>query len=317
MERKPVQTLYSRADAAAHAVRTLPPQAALAREMRRIRRAEIVASAALAGSELTAAEVDALLDLGRAQGNRDFSDYVLVRAYANGARWVADARALPAGDPRPLIALEEIRQLNALAAAGSDLRGGAWRQANPAPAAGIVAPAAWMVVREMEALVDRFARGPQVEPTARWLARFIGRFARLRPFEGANGRTGRLAANLMLRRLDFPPLVVEQRDRGRYPAALAAAATNVPDPLAELIAHAILRACNRLSTAADGPREPVLALREAAGADYPALAKAAQRGRLRTIVRGGRYFTTKGWIAEYRGLRRSSGSAVEPVRPTS
>ena len=44
----------------------------------------------------------------------------------------------------------------------------------------------------------------------------------------------------------------------------------------------------------------MVALRAAAGDEYPALAKAAQRGRLRTIVRGGRYFTTAGWIAEYR-----------------
>jgi Fic family protein len=300
--------IISRADAAARAVQRLPPRGALAREMRRIWRAEIVASTALAGSRLSAAEVDALLDLGRAQGNGTFADYVLVRAYADAARWVADARALPAGDLRPLIALEELRQLNARAAAGTGLRGGAWRQANRAPEAGIIAPAAWMVARESESLVDRFARGPQAEPVARWIARFIGRLARLQPFEDANGRTARLGANLMLRRLDYPPLVFEQRDRSRYPAARAAAATNAPEPLAELVARAILRTCNRLSTSSEEVREPVMPLRAAAGEDYPALAKAAQRGRLRTIVRGGRYFTTSSWIAEYRAQRRNAAS---------
>jgi hypothetical protein len=309
--------LLARADAAARAVQRLPPRAALAREMRRIWRAEIAASTALAGSSLSAAEIDALLDLGRAQGNRAFADYVLVRAYADAARWVADVRALPAGDPRPLIALEEIRQLNARCTAGSNVRGGAWRQANRTPETGIIAPAAWAVVRESELLADRFARGPQAEPVARWLARFIGRFARLQPFEGANGRTARLGANLLLRRLDYPPLVLEQRDRGYYPAALAAAATSTPGPLAELIARAILRTCNRLSMASGELNEPVVPLREAAGTGYAALAKAAQRGRLRTIVRGGRYFTTASWIAEYRGTRRSSGSAGEPARPAS
>jgi hypothetical protein len=311
------ESLFERADADARAIQRLPPRAALAREMRRIWRAEIVASTALAGSGLSAAEVDALLDLGRAQGNRSFADYVLVRAYADAARWVADARALPAGDPRPLIALEELRVLNARCTAGSGLRGGAWRQANRAPEAGIISPAAWTVARESELLVDRFARGPQAEPAARWLARFIGRFARLLPFEGANGRTARLGANLMLRRLDYPPLVFEQRDRSRYPAAVAAAATNTPEPLAELIARAILRTCNRLSTTSETSREPVVPLREAAGSDYPALAKAAQRGRLRTIVRGGRYFTTASWIAEYRGVKRSSGSDAAAARPAS
>jgi len=298
---------YARADAAASAVRGLPPQAALAREMRRIRRAEIVSSTALAGSALSASEVDALLDRGRAQGNRRFADYVLVRAYADAAQEIADTRSFSPGDPRPLIALEEIRRLHSLAAAGSGLRGGAWRQANRAPEAGIVAPAAWQVVRETELLVDRFGRGPQAEPVAHWLARFIGRFARLQPFEGANGRTARLGANLLLRRLDYPPLVFEQREHARYPAALAAAEINAPEALAELIARAILKTCSRLTTTAAGTREPLLPLREAAGPDYPALAKAAQRGRLRTILRGGRYFTTPGWIADYRGARTGSG----------
>ncbi|MGD0473021.1 MAG: Fic family protein [Candidatus Velthaea sp.] len=278
----------------------LPPRAPLAREMRRIWRSEILASTSLAGSRLSAAEVDALLDHGRAQGNREFADYVLVRAYADAARWVADARAVSPGDPRPLVGVDEIRQLNARAAAGTGVRGGAWRQANPAAEAGVIAPAAWMVVREMTALVDRFGRGPAAEPAALWIARFLGRFARLLPFEGANGRTARLTANLMLRRLDYPPLVFEQRDRSRFPRALALAKTNAPEQLADLVARAILRACNRLSATADGPRDAMVALRAAAGDEYPALAKAAQRGRLRTIVRGGRYFTTAGWIAEYR-----------------
>jgi len=292
--------LLGRAEAAALAVQRLPPRGALAREMRHIWRAEIFASSALAGSQLTDPEVDALLDQGRAQGNHAFEDYVLVRAYADAARWVADTRAHLAGDPRPLLSVDELRQLNARATAGSTARGGAWRQGNLAANAGVVAPAAWLVARETTTLLDRFGRGPQANPVALWSARFLGRFARLRPFEGANGRTARLATNMMLRRLDYPPLVFEKRDRRRFPAALAAAETNDPGALAALIATAILRACNRLSAVAERASEPLAPLRAAAGADYTALAKAAQRGRLRTIVRGGRYYTTPGWIAEYR-----------------
>ena len=231
------------------------------------------------------------------------SSYVLTQAQPI---WIAGARALPPGDPRPLLSVDELRQLNARATAGLETRGGAWRQANLAPKAGIVAPAAWMVAREVDALVDRFGRGPQSSPVAPWLARFLGRFTRLRPFEAANGRTGRLAANLMLRRLDFPPLVFEQRDRSRFPAAVAAAEASDPGMLATLIAGALLRTCNRLSAAAGPAAETLLPLREAAGDDYVALAKAAQRGRLRTIVRGGRYFTTAAWIAEYRCARLGS-----------
>lgn len=301
-----------RADAAAHDVQRLPPRASIARETRRIRRAEIFASTALAGSRLTVEEVDALLDAGLASGNRHFDDYLLVRAYAGAADWVAGMRAFPADQRRPLLAVEELRALHARAVAGLSPSGGAWRLANSAPNAAVVAPAAWLVAREADSLVDRFRRGPQNEPTAWWIARFVGRIARLRPFDHANGRTARLAANLLLRRLDYPPLVLERRERARYRAAVAAAEAADPGPLAMLFAAALVRTCNRLSAASESEPEPILPLREAAGDEYAALAKAAQRGRLRTIVRGGRYFTTARWVAEYldqrgRRLTRRSG----------
>jgi hypothetical protein len=163
-------------------------------------------------------------------------------------------------------------------------------------------------------LLDRFARDPQDMPVALWLARFLGRFGRLVPFESANGRTARLAANLMLRRIDAVPLVFEQRERTRYPTALAAAQTNEPSALAALVATAIARVCDRLSAAVTS--DELVSLRELAGADYTALAKAAQRGRLRTIVRGGRYFTTATWIAGYRANARPKRlPAAPPDRP--
>ncbi len=273
--------------------------------MRDLRRAEIVASTMLAGSRLDAHDVAALLDNGRAVGNHAFADYVLVRDYADAAHSIADSRRRPPGSREPLLTLEELRALNARAAASSVSRGGTWRRRNVAPQAGIVAPAAWLVAREVDVLLDRFGRGPGDGPTGVWLARFFGRFTRLQPFETANGRTGRLAANLMLQRIDFPPLVFGRRERLRLPAALAAAETSDPLPLAALVAVAILRTCDRLIAGASPAAEPLLPLRDAAGADYGALAKAAQRGRLRTLLRGGRYWTTAGWIAEYRaGAKR-------------
>lgn len=293
-----LRTALDRADRAIATVRRLPPHAAVAREMRRARRAEIVGSTALAGSELDAAEVNALLDQERAEGNHRFRDYLLVRAYADATDWIASLRAHRSGDAAPLLTIEELRSINARASADSGVGGGAWRLGNPAARAGIVAPAAWLVARETTTLLDRFARGPHDVPVALWLARFLARLGRLVPFEHANGRTARLAANLMLRRIDAVPLVFEQRERTRYPAALAAAQANEPSALAALVAGAIARVGDRLSAATDA--DALIPLRELAAADYTALAKAAQRGRLRTIVRGGRYFTTARWIDGYR-----------------
>jgi hypothetical protein len=282
-------------------VRNLPPRAALARETQRLWRAEIASSVLLAGSPLAPGEVDALLDHGRARGDHPLDAYILVRAYAEASRWVAEHRSRQNGDPRPLISVDDMRHLNALVVGGTSPLGGAWRLGNPPPEAGIVAPAAWLVHRELTTLVDRAGRGPGDARIALWVARVLGRFARIRPFAEGNGRTARLLANLLTRRLDIPPIVYERPERRRYAHAIAAAEADNPQPLANLIADAVIRACDRLEAAANAdPSDPLAPLASLADAEYEALARAAHRGRLRTILRGTRYYTTRAWIAEYR-----------------
>lgn len=294
-------------------VRTLPPRAAIAREAQRLWRSEIRGSTALAGSPLSAGEVDALLDRGVATGGHPLAAYLVVRGYADASRWVAEQRPLPLDDARPLLNIDELRHLHARAVDGTGVRGGAWRLGNPAPRDRIVPPPPWLISREVATLMDRFARGPRDAPVALWIARYIARFDRIRPFEAANGRTARLTANAMLRRLDMQPLVFEPNEADRYARALLAAESDDPLPLADLIATAVLRACDRLRAAASAHEDPLRPLRELAGGDYAALAKAAQRGRLRTLVRGGRRFTTAGWIAAYRENRSSAGRPPAPA----
>jgi len=290
-----------RLPAAIRALRSLPPRASIGTETRRLWRAEIAASIQLAGAALDADEIDALLDRGLARGDHPFADYVLVRAYAEANRWVALQPRREPGDPAPLVTVEEIRRLNALARTSPG--GGAWRTANRDPRAGIVAPAAWFVPREVEAFADRAGRGPGDGPLALWLARVLARLARIAPFAEANGRTARLVANLILRRLDLPPLAFEARERFRYPAALARAEANQPAALGALISATVLRGIDRLRAAAEDG-EDLAPLRLLAGDAYPALAKAAQRGRLRTVRRGGRYYTRPAWIEDYTNAPR-------------
>lgn len=294
------RSLLERLDVAAAAVRALLPRGTVARESRRIWRAEIASSTALAGSSLGPDEVDALLDTGVARGGHRLTDYVLVRAYADGARWVADQRTLAPGDPRPLLTVDEFRHLNLRAR--SD-RGGMWRLTNLPQHERIVSPAAWLVPREVDGALDRYRRGPGALPIPLWIARFLSRINRIRAFEDANGRTSRLAANVLLRRLDFPPIVFERRERARYEGALAAAEGNDHGPLAELITRSLVRTCDRLLAASGQTGAELQPLHTLAGDAYMSLAKAAQRGRLRTIMRGGRYYTTAAWIAEYRSTR--------------
>jgi hypothetical protein len=286
-----------RLSAATAALRALPPRASIAGETRRLWRAEIAGSIRLAGAGLSPDEVDALLDRGIARGDHPFDAYVLTRAYARAASWVAAQPRREPGDRAPLLTVEEIRHLNAHVRPAPG--GGAWRAGNLPAQAGIVAPAAWMVPREVEAFAGQTGRGPGAGSIATWLARSLARLVRIAPFAEANGRTARLTANLLLRRLDLPPLTIEPTQGNRYRRALARAEANQPGDLAGFIGDVLVRGIDRLRAAADGG-DDLAPLRALAGDAYTALAKAAQRGRLRTVRRGGRYYTRPAWIAEYR-----------------
>jgi Fic family protein len=290
--------------AALDAVRRLPPRAAIAREAARLRRDELDGSLAISSTALSRTQVDALVDRGIGSGDHRLEQYVAARDLANAAAWVAEQRPLGVADPRPLITVEDVRRLHAFATAGQPaLQAGVWRLAVDSPGSGIVSVPPWLIAKETGALVDRFRRRPAAADLGGWLASFLGRFARIRPFARANGRAARLAAALLLRRLDGVPLAIPRERTPAYRQALIAAENGDPRLLRTLIEETLLQSCRRLLAAAGD--EPLVPLRALAGTNYAALIKAVKRGRLAAVVRDGRVLTTAAWIAEYRnGTRR-------------
>jgi hypothetical protein len=285
--------------AAVVAVRRLPPHAALAREAGRLRRDEIDGSLVLDGGPLTRTELDALADRGLAMGGHPLGAYIEARDLSVAAGWVAEQRPIAVADPRPLITVEDVRRLHTLATAGTpDSRPGVWRLRVEPAAGGIVAPPPWLVAKETTALVDRFRRRPPPGEIPATLAALLARFARIRPFVAANGRTGRLAAALLARRLDVVPPAIARGDAPAYHAALRAAIGGDHAALTAMLEASLLRGCRRLIAAAG--TAPLTPLRDLAGRHYAALIKAAKRGRLATIERDGRVYSTAAWIAAYR-----------------
>jgi Fic family protein len=284
---------------ALEAVRRLPPRASIAREAARLRRDELDGSLALASTALTREHLDALIDRGISTGDYKLGHYVAARDLAAAASWIAGQRPLAIADPSPLMSVEDLRRLHALATAGQpELQPGMWRLAVEPPGAGIVSLPPWLISKETAGLVDRFRSRPDAADLAAWLAAFLGRFARIRPFASANGRAARLGAALLLRRMDAVPLAISREHVQRYRQALIAAENSDPALLRALIDDALMQSCLRLLAAAGD--DPLVPLRALAGTNYAALIKAAKRGRLRTIVREGRVFTTAAWIADYR-----------------
>ena len=262
---------------------------------------------AIAGTALDRAQLDALLDRGIAEGGHQLDNYIAARDVAAASVWVAEQRPIAVADPRPLITVEDIRRLHTLATAGRpDYRPGVWRLRVDPPAAGVVFPPPWLIAKETAALVERFRRRPPTRDIAVWLAAFLTRYARIRPFTGANGTAGRLAAALLLRRLDIVPLAISRDRVAVYSMAVSDAEIGNASALQSLIGEALLAGSRRLIAAAG--TDPLVPLRELAGTHYAALIKAAKRGRLPVVVRDGRVYATAGWVEDYRSGRRS-GSA--------
>ena len=146
------------------------------------------------------------------------------------------------------------------------------------------------------------ALGTRSEPFAVEMATLHAAFERIHPFLDGNGRTGRLALNLVLVRLGYPPAIIYKRDRSRYLAALRRADAGDPGTLGELLARSILDNLYRfIVPAVAGPAclVPLTAL--ATGqVSAAALRTAANRGRLQAI-RGpdGEWRTTRNWVDDY------------------
>ena len=284
-------------------LRVAPPQATLARAWRDLRREEITRSTALAGSRLDRISVNALLDRGIASGDFPLADYLLVRDYAQAADFAASRLPFVTGDPRPLLALADIRQLHSLAAKSEPGQTpGAWRIANVALAHGVVAPPPWLVPREVDAFLERHAHAPTDGEVARWIARVLARFTRILPFAGANGRVARLIANALLARRGLPPFVVPTRAFDAYPDAIDRAHAGSYERLDRIVERALAYALETLLASREpaDPSDELVPLasivpRRSVARFY----KAAERGRLRHTVRDGRIYVTRRWLADY------------------
>jgi Fic family protein len=265
---------------------------------------EIWMSTTLAGAKLGLGEVTALVERGVAAGDFRLEDYVIVADYAAAVRYAA-AAPLP-GRHHVYLRLEEIVALHArVARREPEAVPGVWRGTTAAPfPSGVVPTPAWLVPREMAAFAERAALGPPAGRHAiAWVADIHERFARIHPFAKANGRVNRLLCNLLLRRCGLPPFSVRGRAAERYLAALRRADSRDPWPLAVVFARAILASLTRLAAASEASDDLRPLATFASGADRAALYKASQRGRLRTVRRGGALLTSAGWIAEYEGSR--------------
>ena len=277
-------------------------------------------STALEGNTLVPREVEALLNEGRAVGDKELKDYLEVKGYADAARWVY-GHALGPGrwTSGELLTLTEVRQVHRLAMtpvwevapdpdAFDGESPGNWRQHDIRPfSQGMTPPAHPQVPALVRDWVDEAGGLPRgSSPIAEAIARHHSAFERIHPFLDGNGRVGRLLTNLVLVRLGYPPATIQKRERGRYLDALAQADRGDPGPLGELLARAVLDNLTRFVLPAVAGPAKLVPLEALASKDLSviALRNAARRGRLKAIrASDGSWRSSRHWVDEYRKSR--------------
>jgi hypothetical protein len=282
-------------------------------------------STAIEGNTLVLKQVEQLLEEGRAVGNKELSEYLEVRGYADAAGWVYGQGIDPKGwSGGKLITLSEVREIHSLAMtpvwevaphpqATAKERPGSFREHDIEPFQGGMRPPEWSQVpvlirdwiRDAQAL-----RRADADEIPEALARLHSRFEQVHPFLDGNGRAGRLVLNLLLIRLGFPPAIIYKGNRARYLAALRRADRGDFGPLGEFLARAILDNLHKFVVPAiAGPARlvplPALAT-ETLSAN--ALRVAATRGRLKAAkAADGTWRSSTTWVEEYEASRYRRG----------
>jgi hypothetical protein len=278
-------------------------------------------STAIEGNTLVLKQVEQLLDEGRAVGNKELSEYLEVRGYADAASWVYGQGIRPDGwSGGKLITLSEVREIHSLAMtpvwevaphpqATAKERPGSFREHDIEPFPGGMRPPDWtqvpMLIRDWVSDAQGLRKVEETElPEA--LARLHVQFEQVHPFLDGNGRAGRLVLNLLLIRLGYPPAIIYKGSRSRYLTALRRADQGDFGPLGEFLARAILDNLYKFVVpAVAGPARlvplPALATEKLSA---NALRVAAVRGRLKAAkAADGTWRSSTAWVEEYEASR--------------
>jgi Fic family protein len=272
-------------------------------------------STAIEGNTLVLKQVATLLAEGRAVGDKELSEYMEVRGYADAAQWVySHALTQDGWSGGDLLNLTEVRHVHRVAmqpvwdvaphpAATEREVPGAFREHEIAPFPEGMMPPSWVEVPA--AVADWVSEACRIVESVRPIEALAGvhaRFERIHPFLDGNGRTGRLLLNLVLVRLGYPPAIIFKRNRPRYLVALRRADAGDAGSLGELIARSVLDNLYRFVVPAiAGPSRMVpLAALATPELTTGALRIAANRGRLRAKHGAdGQWRSTQQWVDDY------------------
>lgn len=277
-------------------------------------------STAIEGNTLKLKEVQRLLMTGEAVGAKELAEYNEVKGYGDAAQWVyAQASDSEIGRDDPYITLTELRQIHRLVVEAAwtvkppegllpEEGPGSFRRHDiEAFPEGMVAPPFTQVPALVSDWLQLANSEPQQDqPLPEHLAKVHNAFERIHPFRDGNGRTGRLALNLLLIRHGLAPAIIYKRDRTKYLKVMRRADRGDYGPLGELLARATKDCLDRFLLPAVGGPHQTLPLSALAGRSVTALAlrRAAERGALKAIRRETGWYSTKHAVEQYLESRK-------------
>ena len=266
-------------------------------------------STAIEGNTMTRAQVEKLVERGRASGS--LVEMLDVDGYAAAADWVYKYAADHQGVPVTVVS--EVHKLAielvwAKQPPTTRDEPGAWRKTSVQVGKVVVSvPAAIPAdLADWSASTGDLKGAHPVVHAATHHAWF----ERIHPFVDGNGRVGRLLLNFMLLQHGYPPAVILKTQRPRYLHGLTLSDEGNWNLLAEVIARAVSGTLTRfLMPALAGEAKLVPLSTLAAGGPYPVayLRLLVFEGKLKAVPHGNLWLSSRKWLREYTGARDPRG----------
>jgi fido (protein-threonine AMPylation protein) len=265
-------------------------------------------STAIEGNTMTRAQVEDLVEKGRASGA--LTESLEVEGYSRAADWAYRHASDYQGAPIEVVAelhRQTVELVWAIDPPATRDRAGSFRETGvTVRGVNVSLPAAIPADLKDWAQSTQDVQGHPVAHAATHHAWF----ERIHPFVDGNGRVGRLILNFLLIQQGYPPAVILATNRPKYLQALEIADGGNPNPLTEVVARAVRGAMSRFlipKLAGEAKLVPLSALAEQSQYSPDYLRQLAQSGRLRAVQEGRLWLSSLAWLNEYIAQRDPRG----------
>lgn len=266
-------------------------------------------SNAIEGNSLTLKETFLVINEGMTVKNKPLKDHLEAKDHFGALEFLYD---MVQSNKKHTISEHLIRTLHQLITYETDKAwAGKYRESNVIiGGANHIPPDALDVPSKMNELIAWLKVQGKKQHIVELAALFHHRLVHIHPFIDGNGRTARLAMNLLLMQKEYPLVIILKNDRRKYYRVLDQADKGILQPLVTFIGQAVERSLDiylKTLTPSSKKMEKYLPLSEISkGCNYPAkyLNLLIRQGKLEAHKQGRNWLTTKEAVKRYIDKRK-------------